>query len=441
MEPADLAHVLLALALLMLAAHLLGGLFSRFRQPRVIGEILGGLLLGPTVLGALAPGATARLFPATGVTGTVLDLVYQLGLLLLMFCSGTEIRAALSRGDGRTVGAVTVVGMLVPFLAGLGVVRLLNLHRYWGPNASRTSFLLVFAIAVAVTSIPVISRIMYDLRILDTRFARVVLGVAVFEDVALYVVLAIALGAATGGGATAFGLPAALSIAPGSGADFAYHTTATLGLLALFLLLGPRVHGWLARQRLNVLAHRSPIAHELVFMLLATVACLFLGVEAFFGAFVAGVVVGTSERVPEHVVRSIKEFSFAFFVPVYFAIVGLHLDLLHGFSVAFFGAFFVFACLVKAASVYGGARVAGEPSGSAWNLAVAMNARGGPGIVLASVALQAGIVNEPFYATLVLLAVLTSLVAGSWLERVPRDQLLGKPQATQPNPTDSRTRP
>jgi Kef-type K+ transport system membrane component KefB len=116
--------------------------------------------------------------------------------------------------------------------------------------------------------------------------------------------------------------------------------------------------------------------------------------------------------------EAIKRFAFAFFVPIYFAIVGLRLDLLHDFNAPLVVGFIAFACIVKAFSAYAGARLAGQNRSGATNLAVAMNARGGPGIVLASVAFDAGIINEEFFVALVLLAVLTSLAAGSWLERV-----------------------
>jgi len=127
--------------------------------------------------------------------------------------------------------------------------------------------------------------------------------------------------------------------------------------------------------------------------------------------------------------RPIGRFSFGFFIPIYFAIVGLRLDLVDHFQLPFFVAFFAFACIVKGLSVYLGARISGQPGRGATNLAVALNARGGPGIVLASVALDAQIIGPDFYASLVMLAVLTSLVAGSWLERAVRrgDLLDGAP--------------
>jgi Kef-type K+ transport system membrane component KefB len=424
------AHLLAALAALMVAAHALGALFARCRQPRVIGEIAAGLVLGPTLLGHVAPGAESWLFATKGVTATVLGAFYQLGLLLLLFCSGTQIRAARQRGENKTVGWVFTTGMLLPFAAGLGLLHVLDLRSAWGPHANAASFLLIFAIAMAVTSIPVISKIMHDLGILDTPFARVVLGVAVAEDIVLYVILAVSLGLAQGGAGPLFGLPALLHVSPGSAADMGYHVMATLAVLGAALAFGPRAYRAAARWRLNLLRQASPVAHELALMFAATLLCLFLGVEGFFGAFVAGLAVGRAGAVTPAAVRSIEGFSFAFFIPVYFAIVGLQLDLLRGFNAAFFLLFLLLACAIKAGSVYLGARIAGQGSVGSLNLAIALNARGGPGIVVASVAYGAGIIDRSFYAVLVMLAIVTSLFAGSWLAHIPRERLL----AGQPRP-------
>jgi Kef-type K+ transport system membrane component KefB len=416
----DLAHVLVALGLLLAAAHAFGHAMDRVRQPRVIGEIIGGLLLGPTVLGTLAPGVQRSLFPTSGSVPLVLDAVYQLGLLFLMFIAGAEMRGFLRRRERRALTSISAVGMLVPFAAGLAVVGVLHLRGLYGAAATDSAFILVFGIAVAITSIPVISRIMFDLGILDTTFARIVLGVAVVEDVVLYVVLAIALGLVAQAPGDTWGLPAILGIEPGTAVTVAYHVGAELAFLGGMLALGP----WLYRQllhRFNPIRRGNDIGFHLVFMLALAAAAMWLGVVPLLGAFVAGLVVSTSSGIGAARAReNIKSFSFAFFIPVYFATVGLRLDLLREFSLLFFVPFFVFACIVKSISVYAGARLGGETKASSRNLAVALNARGGPGIVLASVALDARIVSASFYASLVMLAVLTSLIAGSWLGAIVR---------------------
>lgn len=417
----DLAHVLLSLTLLVVAAHACGHVFAHFRQPRVIGEIVGGLLLGPTVFGAIASTLQARTFPATGATPAVLDAFYQFGLLLLMFTAGAEMRTSLDAEERRSVVAIGTLGILIPFALGTLAVGAFGFTSWMGPAATRGSFVMVFAIAVAVTSIPVISRIMLDLGIIQTSFARVVLGVAVMEDVALYVLLAIALGLVTKAGSSQVGLPSLLGLEPASGVNIVYHVAATLGFLLLSLVAGPPLYRWSLRYRYNVVHRANPVAFQIALMLGMTLIAVFLGVVPLYGAFLAGIVVGThSGPRADQAREAIKTFSFGFFVPVYFAIIGLRLNLIHDLQPLALLGFVAFACTAKAASVYAGARLAHESHRGALNLAVALNARGGPGIVLASVALDAAIINARFYTTLVLLAIVTSLAAGAWLGRATR---------------------
>lgn len=420
LTPADLGQVTLALAVLLAVAHGTGFLFARFRQPRVIGEILGGVLLGPGVLGAVAPHAHAVVFPTDGPTPAVLGAVYQLGLLLLMFCAGVHVRANFSRQESRAIGYVSASGLTFPLLAGAILVQFIDQTKLAGPSYTPSSFMLIFSIAIAVTSIPVISRIMLDLGVLETPFARIVLGAAVVEDTILYVMLAIALALALQPGHANAGLPSFLGVSPATHWSAAYHIAVTVSFFSVSWALGPRLYGWTERLKLNVVPRGNPLGYQLVFLLCVTWLCVFFGIAPVLGAFVAGIIVGTAAQGSARPRDTISGFAFAFFVPAYFAIVGLKLDLLGNFDFLFACGFLLFACLTKAASVYLGARLARESAGASWNFAIAMNARGGPGIVLASVAYDGGIINESFYATLVVLAVVTSLAAGSWLEYVVR---------------------
>ena len=414
----DIATLVLALSALLVAAHACGQLLARYRQPPVIGEILGGLLLGPTVLGAIAPDVAGRLFPEDGPTAPVMGAIYQLGLFLLMFSAGAELRSVFHRGERKTATFLTVAGTLLPFLAGLALLQVIDLNGLQGPAGNDTAFLLVVAIAVAVTSIPVISRIMLDLGILETAFARIVLTAAVIEDVALYVVLAVALGLVSHAQGDDFGLAALLALEPSSVFSMAYHVAASLLFFAFFLRCGPALIRRAVRSPFNPVQHRNPVAFQLAVMFALTGLAVFIGITPLFGALVAGMVIGMIGDESADARDAIKRFAFAFFVPVYFAIVGLRLDLIHDLNLLLLVGFLTVACLIKALSTYAGARLAGQNREGAVNLSVAMNARGGPGIVLASVAFDAGIIGDQLFLTLVLLAVITSLAAGTWLERV-----------------------
>jgi Kef-type K+ transport system membrane component KefB len=427
----DLARLLIALAVLLLAAHGVGSLFSRFGQPAAIGEIVGGILLGPSALAVISPTVQHWIFPATGSSAAALGAIYQLGLLLLMFAAGAEMRRLLQRDAVRTVGLIASFGLVLPFAAGLGLVAALGVHQFIGTAGNHTALTLVFGMAVAVTSIPVISRIMHDIGLLGTRFARIVLSVAVIEDIVLYVVLAVAVGLVATNGSEAFGLPTALNI-HGVAENSIYHSIVAVIFLGVALTVGGRVYKWL---QANPLAVRSPVGFQLVWMLALSAGALSLGLVPLYGAFVAGIAVAVANDTDGNAAadstnaaadstdvaqgrNALATVSFGFFIPVYFAVIGIQLDLIHHFDMLFFVGFLAFACAAKAASVYLGARLSHENQFVSASLAIAMNARGGPGIVLASTAYAAGIINQTFFVSLVMLSVVTSLAAGSWLERV-----------------------
>jgi len=405
MSNADLTSILFILLLLVGLAQLLGYLFVKLRQPKVVGEILAGVLLGPALIGRLPLGE--KLLEATQHQGNILNFVYWMGLLLLMFLSGAETRNLFTREERHEVSWLVIVGTGIPFLLGLVLGPWLIHPALAGPNGNRISLIIILAVGVAVTSVPVVSKIFADLKILHTRFARLVLGVAVLEDIVLWMALAIAT---TIAGKTAL-----------NPQQMAYHLVSTVGFFGLGLTIVPRIIKRINKSRFNVFAQQAPVAYALAVLLAYCVVAGALDVSLVFAAFLAGfAVVHKRRRLFAGALDAIGKVSFAFFIPVYFAIVGLKLDLIRGFSLWMAAAFILGSCLIKILSVSFAGRLAGFRGLDLVNLAITTNARGGPGIVLASVAFEAGIISPQFYTTLILAAVLTSQAAGAWLDYVLR---------------------
>ena len=405
MSNSDLTSILFALLLLVGLAHLLGFLFVRLRQPRVAGEILAGIVLGPALLGRLS--FVSRLMEPTHAQGNILNFLYWPGLLLLMFLSGAETRQLFSREERREVSWLVIVGTGIPFLLGLTLGPWLIRPQLAGPNSNRVSLIIILAVGVAVTSVPVISKIFADLKILHTRFARLVLGVAVLEDIVLWLALALATAIA---GKTVFNTQSVV-----------YHLITTIGFFGLGLTIVPRIVKRINKSGFNIFAKQSPIAYALAVLLGYCVVAGALDVSVVFAAFLAGfAVVHEKRQLFSEALDAIGKVSFAFFIPLYFALVGLKLDLIRGFSLWMVAAFMIGSCVVKILSVGLAGRFAGFRGLDLLNLAITTNARGGPGIVLASVAFEAGIISPEFYTTLVLVAVLTSQGAGAWLDYVLR---------------------
>lgn len=405
MSNSELTSIIILLLLLAGLSQLLGWLFVKMRQPKVIGEILAGVVLGNAGLSRWS--LVGHFIQNTRTQGHTVDFVYWLGLLLLMFLAGAETQQLFTRDERREVGWLSLVGTGLPFLLGLFFAPWLIRPSLSGPNGNRIALTIVLAVGVAVTSVPVVSKIFSDLKILHTRFARLVLGVAVLEDIVLWLALAIATEAAGKGALD----PRAMS----------YHLLLTVAFFVLGLTILPRLIKRINKSRFNVLARYSPTSYAILVLLAYCAIAGALDISLVFAAFLAGfAVVHKKRRLFADSLESIGKVSFAFFVPIYFAIVGLKLDLIRGVSLAMILAFIVGTCAVKILSVSLAGRLAGFRGLDLANLAITTNARGGPGIVLASVAFDAGIISSQFYTTLVVAAVLTSQIAGAWLEYVLR---------------------
>lgn len=426
MTNSELTSVFLILLLLVGLAQVLGYLFVKLRQPRVAGEILAGVVMGPVLLGRSS--FMSPLLDAVQRQDNILNFVYWLGLLLLMFLSGAETRQLLTREERREVAWLTIVGTGIPFILAILLGSSLIRPGLAGPNGNRISLTIVLAVGVAVTSVPVVSKIFADLKILHTRFARLILGVAVLEDIVLWLALAVATTLAS---KTTFDTR-----------QMALHLFVTVAFFALGLTVIPRFVRQVNQSRFNVMAKHAPVAYALTILLSYCVVAGALRISLVFAAFLAGfAVIHKKGMLFTDALDAISKVAFGFFIPVYFALVGLKLDLERGFALGIFAAFLVGSCVVKIASVALAGRLAGFRGLELVNLAVTTNARGGPGIVLASVAFEAGIISPQFYTTLVLVAVLTSQAAGAWLDYVLRKGwtlLQPHPQATAVTADDTR---
>jgi Kef-type K+ transport system membrane component KefB len=402
MTDIELSRLLLGLVCLLTLALGLGRLFERLSMPSVVGEITAGLLLGPSVLGFVFPDIHEWLFKAFPIQEALLSAFYWVGLILLMFVAGFRVQREFALGDRRTIAIVLISSIALPMLGGWHLTLLLDTSRMMNSTADPLAFHLVLAISVAVTSIPVISRIFLDLNLINTRFAKIVLMTATLQDVVLWIVLAIATGIASGQDAK--GMPLVQAV------------VTTLVFLGLSVVLGPplltSIGRWLPIRRDTP----ALVGYTLLVCFALTAAASLLHINVIFGALIAGIVIGTlpHDRFAE-VKQRISDVALWFFVPLYFAIVGLKIDLARQFDLGLTVVFLLASSALKFGSVALALRLTGRPLSTSIDYGIAMNTRGGPGIVLASVAHAFGIINDAFFITLVLASILTSLFTGAWL--------------------------
>lgn len=426
MSSPELGSFLFAFAIILGGVTLLGSLFEKLRQPKLAGEILAGILLGPFVLGALAPEAYRALFGsehASGKSSIIFGALYWIGLLLLMFLSGTEMKRLFVKGMRREISWLCGVGTLLPFLLILWLGSILPVESIAQGATPRLAVLIVLAVAVAVTSIPVIARIFHDLGILNTRFASLILGAAALDDVILWGVLAIATA-----------LAQAQGVMSGEVLGVMVRDVAnTLGFMGIGFFLAPALLRRLNRARINILARTSPLGYAVLVLLAYTTLATWLKVDLVFAAFLAGyglmaggepAVAGKSDLGFEDVLAeslvAVKKVAFTVFIPVYFALIGQKLIFGGEFSVGLFLTFLVGSSVLRMLAAGAASYLAGFRGLDPFNISISLNARGGPGIVLASVAYEANIINASFYTALVLTALFTSQAAGAWLMYVLR---------------------
>jgi Kef-type K+ transport system membrane component KefB len=401
----ELSRLLISLMLLLSSALILGQFFEFLRMPRVIGEISAGLLLGPSFFGEIAPNMQQSIFNAFEYQDKLLSVFYWLGLILLMFSAGFNISSAFDKKDRLLIMKLIIGGIGLPFLFGFFTAAYI-------PNnvvPNELSFSLVIATAAAVTSIPVLTKIFLDLGIAPSRFARMVLGAAALQDLILWSILAVAIAAQQGEIVNTVDLVVVLGT--------------TVAFAVFVILLAPTVVRALGKFVITRFSNDSLLGYTLLFCVALVSFASFLKVNIIFGALLAGLVVGRFANYKmDTIKKSISSIAIWFFVPIYFALVGFKLNLIAHLDPILLIVFFIGSSIIKITSV----SLLSKSSCKSWlhsvDFGIVMNARGGPGIVLASLAYSANIIDENLLVVLVLTAILTSLFAGLWLRnRIQKD--------------------
>ena len=398
----ELTRFLFAILLLLFFADSLAYIFEMLKLPRVIGEISGGILLGPSFLGFFQPQIYQFIFQAFEFEGKLLACIYWLGLVLLMFIAGFEAQRSFNSIDKKIIG-VLLGATIIPFLAGWFAPLYYDFSPFMGIKNNAMALKIVISIAIAVTSIPVISKIFIDLKIMDTRFAKIVLATATIHDVILWVALSVATSMINSHNTTSTEILVTVVI--------------TFTFFTIMLLITPRIIRIISDNKLNLVAKSSFDGYSLFLCLIFSTLASFLNVNIIFGAFLAGIIFSSlKNKQLESAKTQIKNFSIAFFIPIYFSIVGLKIDFIHHLDISLWFMFLFFSSFFQMGGTFLASRLLKLDKLSSFNFAVAMNTRGGPGIVLATIAYDLGIISETFFVILVSIAIITSLFAGWWFK-------------------------
>jgi K+:H+ antiporter len=398
LSPHEVMSVFLALAALLASAKFAGELVKKFDQPSVLGEIIAGILLGPTVLGHFNPSTYNLLFPRTGPVALVLDGVTAISVVLFLLTAGIEIDLASIFRQGKSAMLVSSFGMVIPFAFGFLSAYAFPTFLGADEDANRLVFALFIGTALSISALPVVARILMDLGLLRTDMGTVVMSSAMFDDLAGWILFGLVLGM--------------MNPQADAGHGIRHTIILVLGFAVLMLTVGR----WLIHKLLPFIqAHTTWPGGVLGFIFSLTLASAafaeYAGIHAVFGAFITGAAVGESAHLRERTAEHIHEIVTNVFAPLFFASIGLHTNFVTNFHLEVTAVILVVACLGKVIGAGWGARLGGMDMRTAIGVGLAMNARGAMEMILGILALQAGLIHEPMFVAIVIMALVTSLLS------------------------------
>jgi Kef-type K+ transport system membrane component KefB/mannitol/fructose-specific phosphotransferase system IIA component (Ntr-type) len=398
LAPHDVMAVFLALATLLASAKFAGELVKKFNQPSVLGEIIAGILLGPTVLGHYKPAVYGLLFPHHGPVALVLDGVTAISVVFFLLTAGIEIDLSSIFRQGKSALLVSSFGMVIPFAFGFLAAGVFPRFLGADDGTDRLVFALFIGTALSISALPVVARILMDLGLLQTEMGTIVMSSAMFDDLVGWILFGLVLG----------------MMHPQ--ADAGHGIRHTIVLVLSFAVLMLTVGRWLIHKILPFIqAHTTWPGGVLGFIFSLTLASAafaeYAGIHAVFGAFITGAAVGESPHLRERTSEHIHQIVTNVFAPLFFASIGLHTNFLTNFHPGVTAVILGVACLGKVLGAGWGARLGGMDTRTAIGVGLAMNASGAMEMILGILALQAGLIHEPMFVALVVMALVTSLIS------------------------------
>lgn len=400
----ELILFFLQICIMLTVALVFGQVMRKLHQPAVLGELAGGILLGPTIFGALVPHAYTWLFPTEDVISSGREAVIQIGMLFFLFVGGLEVNLARLRRRGLGVALTSLLGILVPFSLGFGSV--LFLPHLWGPRAHENT--LIFAVfigaALSISALPVIARILMDLDLIQEEMGVIVMTAATMSDLIGWSLFAVIL----------------TTFVPNSPNRSLWATLGlVIGISAVILSfgrwIGQPILRWL---RFSIAWPSGFIGATTVLVLLAAALAETIGIHAIFGAFLVGVALGQGLEEGNHAQEIIYQFAISFFAPLYFVSIGLKADFAANFDLPLVLLVLFIACVGKICGAGLGAWVGGMTLREALAVGFGMNARGAMEMILASAALEYKLIDQRIFVALIVMALVTSMLSAPALQRL-----------------------
>ncbi len=418
-EPENLlGRLMLSIAVVVILARLLGAAVARVGQPRVMGEVLAGILLGPTFLASVAPELQLYLFPPDIVH--LLRGAADIGLVFYMFLVGLELDPTLLHGRVEQAAFISHAGIAIPMALGIAIA--VPIYSVVGPSTDFGPFAVFIGVAMSITAFPVLARILIERRMLKGEVGSMAIAAAAIDDVSAWVLLALAIAiaeAATVGGSSSVLL----------------ELLRVLSLTAIFcVVLGTVGRRLLARVSVayDEAGHVPPgwIAAIFLGILLSAFTAAQIGIAGIFGAFVIGLIMPRKAELTHDVTRRVEDFVVTLLLPLFFVVAGLNVridQLNRPILWVITLLLLAIAIICKWTGAMGGARFTGVPFRQAAALGALMNTRGLTELIVLTIGLSFGVITPAIYTMLVIMALVTTFMTGPLLKLIDRDGTMSVP--------------
>jgi Kef-type K+ transport system membrane component KefB/nucleotide-binding universal stress UspA family protein len=394
------------LGLLLLVCRLMGEAAQRIGQPPVMGQLIAGVLLGPSLFGLVWPSAQHALFPDSVAQKAMIDAVSQLGVLMLLLLTGMETDLALVRRVGRAAVTVTIAGIAIPFILGFALGEWLPAALLPKPD-DRLVTAIFLGTALSISSVNIVAIVVREMNFMRRDIGQIIVASAILEDAVCWVIIAIAFGLSSGGAVDLWSIGRTI--------------VGTMAFMAASLTIGRRLVSRLIRWANDNFETAFPVITVILLVMIAmALTTQAIGLNTVLGAFVAGILIGESPILTRHIDEQLRGLIVALFMPVYFGLSGRQADLtiFRHADLALLGVgIILIASIGKFAGAFIGGKLGGLSRAESLALGCGMNARGSSQVIVATIGLTTGVLNQDLFTLIVTMAVVTTTAMPTMLRR------------------------
>lgn len=401
----ELIVLLLSISTMLIVSRIVAELGKKFKLPIVMGELIVGIVLGPTILGMLYPDIFLYLFPRTGNVPLALDGIFSLSVIMLLFVAGMEVQLSLVLKQGKVAVSTSTFSMVIPFFTGFAIAWFFpEIFSIPNEQDAKLLFALFFGTALSISALPVIARILMDMNLFKTNIGMVIIASAMFNDLIGWLIFSFVLSLTNKGVGDSFSLW--------------YTVLYILGFGLFMLTIGKKIiDKTLPWMQTKLSWPGGVLSISLGICLLSAAFTEVIHIHAILGAFIAGIAFGDSVHLREQAREIIHQFVTNFFAPLFFVSIGLKVNFIENFDGRIVAIVLLLAYVGKVLGAFIGARLGGMTKKHALAVGFGMNARGAMEIILGTLALNAGLISKPIFVALVIMALVTSLTSGPLMKK------------------------